>query len=242
MNAANKVALNTGILYAKMLITIGISLYSTRLVLNYLGESDFGVFNLIAGVIAMLAFLNAAMTTSTQRYLSFHQGTGDFEMQKKVFANSWILHILIGIIVVIALEGIAPPFLFNGFLNISPDRISAAKAVYQFMTASVFFTIIAVPFTASLNAHENMLWISIVLIIESIFKLLIAISLAYFIQTERLIYYGFFTAIIAFVSFLLYGIYCLKKYKECIVTNYQIDKSLMKEIGSFAGWSLGGVH
>ncbi len=85
-----------------------------------------------------------------------------------------------------------------------------------------------------------MLWISIVLIIESIFKLLIAISLAYFIQTERLIYYGFFTAIIAFVSFLLYGIYCLKKYKECIVTNYQIDKSLMKEIGSFAGWSLGG--
>ncbi len=110
MNAANKVALNTGILYAKMLITIGISLYSTRLVLNYLGESDFGVFNLIAGVIAMLAFLNAAMTTSTQRYLSFHQGTGDFEMQKKVFANSWILHILIGIIVVIALEGIAPIF------------------------------------------------------------------------------------------------------------------------------------
>lgn len=223
-----------------MLITVGISLYSTRLVLNYLGESDFGVFNLIAGVIAMLAFLSTAMATSTQRYLSFYQGTGDSEMQKKVFINSWILHILIGIIVVVALE-IISPFLFNGFLNIPLDRIPTAEAVYHFMTASVFFTIVAVPFTASLNAHENMLWIAVVLIIEAVLKLLIALSLSYFLQNERLVWYGFLCAIVAFLSFLLYGIYCLKKYRECTINRYKIDKTLMKELGAFAGWSLFGA-
>ncbi|GHU61995.1 hypothetical protein FACS1894123_02210 [Bacteroidia bacterium] len=239
-SASSKVVFNTGVLYAKMLITMGISLYSVRLVLNALGESDYGIFNLIAGVIAMLSFLNAAMTVSTQRYLSFHQGTGDFEMQKKVFTNSWILHIGIGIIVVVLLLALSP-FLFNGFLNISTDRISAAKAVYYFMTASVFFTIITVPFTASLNAHENMLWIAVVMIIESLLKLGIAISLVYFIETERLFYYGLLTAGITAVSFLLYAAFCLKKYNECNVRNYAVDKPLIKELTGFAGWNLFGV-
>lgn len=237
--ASTRVAFNTMILYAKMLITMGISLYSTRLVLNALGVSDYGIFNLIAGVIAMLSFLNAAMTTSTQRYLSFHQGTGDFEMQKKIFTNSWILHIAIGVIVVVLLLTLVP-FLFSGFLNIPLDRIPMAKALYYFMSASVFFTIIAVPFTASLNTHENMLWIAIVNIIESFIKLGIAISLLYFIQNERLIVYGVLMAILSVISFALYAAYCLKKYDECNVRNYQIDKPLIKELGGFAGWNVFG--
>jgi len=91
--ASTRVVMNTGILYAKMLITMGITLYSTRLVLNALGASDYGIFNLIAGVIAMLSFLNAAMTTSTQRYLSFHQGTKDFDIKKKL-VNGMVKKIL----------------------------------------------------------------------------------------------------------------------------------------------------
>ena len=238
--ASTRVAFNTMILYAKMLITMGISLYSTRLVLNALGASDYGIFNLIAGVIAMLSFLNAAMTVSTQRYLSFHQGTGDFEMQKKIFTNSWVLHIAIGIIVVLLLLALVP-FLFGGFLNIPADRIPTAKAIYYFMSVSVFFTIVSVPFTASLNAHENMLWIAVVNIIESVIKLGIALSLLWFIQPERLIIYGVLMAGLSLITFALYATYCLKKYNECGVKNYQIDKPLIKELSGFAGWNMFGA-
>jgi len=240
MNAANKVAFNTLILYTKMLITMGISLYSTRLVLNALGVSDYGIFNLIVGVIAMLSFLNAAMTVSTQRYLSFHQGTGDCEMQKKIFINSWILHIAIGVVVIMLLLALVP-FLFGGFLNIPADRIPTAKVIYYFMSVSVFFTIISVPFTASLNAHENMLWIAVVNVIESVLKLAIALSLMWFIQAERLTMFGLFTALLSLVTFMLYAGFCLKKYNECSVTEYQIDRPLIKELSSFAGWNLFGA-
>ena len=239
MQAANKVAFNTFILYAKMLITMGISLYSTRLVLNALGTSDYGIFNLIAGVIAMLSFLNAAMTVSTQRYLSYHQGTKDFEMQKKIFTNGWILHIVIGVIVVMLLLALVP-FLFGGFLNIPLDRIPTAKAIYYFMSIAVFFTIISVPFTASLNAHENMLWIAVVNIIESVIKLGIALSLLWFIQSDRLAVYGVLMAVLSLIVFLLYAVFCLKKYNECSVRDYQIDKPLIKELGGFVGWNLLG--
>lgn len=240
MNVVNRVIFNTVVLYAKMLITIGISLYSTRLVLNSLGVLDFGIFNLIAGIIAMLSFLNTAMTVSTQRYLSYNQGAKSVEMQKKVFTNSWILHIIIGLIVFFLLE-IACPFLFNGFLNIPEERIGIAKTVYLYMSIAVFFTILAVPFTASLNAHENMLWIAIVNIFETILKLAIALSLMYFIQKQRLAIYGLLMAVLHFVTFLLYAGFCLKKYEECNIKNYRIDKPLIRELSIFAGWSLFGA-
>jgi O-antigen/teichoic acid export membrane protein len=223
-----------------MLITAGVTLYSTRLVLNALGASDYGIFTLVAGVIAMLSFLNAAMTVSTQRYLSFHQGTGDTEMQRKIFTNSWILHIIIGVFVVAALWALTP-FLFGGFLNIPADRMATAKTIYRFMSVSVFFTIIAVPFSASLNAHENMLWIAIVAIVQAFLKLAIAWSLAKFIQAERLVMFGMFTAALSFVAFLLYAAYCLRKYSECSIKKYRVNKPLMKELSGFAGWNLFGA-
>jgi len=238
--ASTRVAFNTMVLYAKMLITMGISLYSTRLVLHALGASDLGIFHLIAGVIAMLSFLKAAMTTSTQRFLSFHQGKKDIEMQHKVFTNSWVLHIGIGIFVVLLLLAVMP-ILFGGFLNIPADRVPTAKVIYYFMSVSVFFSIISAPFTASLNAHENMLWIAIVNIIESFLKLCIAFSLLYFIQTERLTIYGLLMAVLSFVTFLLYAVFCLRRYKECNINKYRIEKSLIKELGGFAGWNLFGV-
>ncbi len=239
MNASTKVVFNTTILYAKMMITMFISLYSVRLVLNALGASDYGIYNLIAGVIAMLSFLNVAMTIATQRYLSFHQGTKDIEMQKKIFINSWVLHILIGLIIV-GLLLLLVPFLFDGFLNVPLDRIPVAKKIYYFMSISVFFTVISIPFTASLNAHENMMWIAIVNIIESVLKLAIAFFLLWFAQTERLVAYGVLMAGLHIVTFLLYAGFCLKKYNECSIKNYQIDKSLLKELSSFAGWNLFG--
>lgn len=111
MQAANRVAKNTGILYAKMAITVFISLYSTRLILNALGASDFGIFNVVGGVIAMLGFLNASMAAATQRFMSFTQGEGNIEKQKSIFNVSIVLHFLIAFIVLLILE-IAGYFFF----------------------------------------------------------------------------------------------------------------------------------
>ncbi len=240
MRASNKVFLNTGVLYGRMLITMGITLYSTRLVLSALGEVNYGIFNLIAGIILMLSFLNAAMTTSTQRFLSFYQGKNDLPKQKAVFSNSLILHIFIGLAIVAGLE-IAGFFLFDGVLNIPLDRIAAAKAIYHFMSVTVFFTIVAVPFNGSLVAHENMVWVAVVNIVEAVLKLGVAVSLFY-ISFDKLIIYGILTAAISFVSFVLYAWYCLNKYEECSIRVFGVmDKDLIKELGSFAGWNLFGA-
>lgn len=240
MSASNKVILNTGILYGRMLLTVGISLFATRLVLNALGSTDFGIFNLIAGIIVMLSFLNTAMATSTQRYLSFYQGKKDIVMQKKVFTNSLLLHIIIGTVIVLSLE-MAGFYLFDGFLNIAQDRIAAARTVYHFMSVTVFFTIISVPFTGSLIAHENMLWVAIVNIAEALLRLTIALLL-YRLAGDKLIIFGILTALLSVVSLLMYAIYCFKSYPDCTLNGiFDINRKLTKELSSFAGWNLFGA-
>lgn len=240
MRSAKKVALNTAILYGRMVITIGISLYTTRLVLNVLGAVDYGIYNLVAGVVAMLSFLNAAMTVSTQRYLSYYAGKQDKAMQRKVFTNSMLLHIGVGILIVVCLE-LAGFVLFDGFLNIPVDKIHDARVVYHFMSVTVFFTIISVPFTASLTARENMLWIALVNIVETLLKLSIALVLV-FIDGKKLIYFGLFTAGISVITFLLYTFFCIRKYPECTFKNIlDKDMPLIRELSAFAGWNLFGA-
>ncbi len=131
MEQAKRVAKNTGFLYARMAITVFISLYVTRLVLAALGAEDFGTFSVVGGAITMLTFLNAAMASASQRFMSYAQGAGDNQKQKNIFNVSVLLHFLIGIVLVLLLEG-AGYILFNGLLDINPDRIDAAKFIYQF--------------------------------------------------------------------------------------------------------------
>jgi len=240
MNATNRVALNTGILYGRMILTVGITLYTTRLVLSALGDVDYGIFNLIAGIILMLSFLNNAMATATQRFLSFYQGKNDLVMQKKVFINSLLIHLFIAIFLVIVLE-IVGLFFFHGLLNIPLNRLNAASAVYHFMSGTVFFTVLAVPFNGSLIAHENMLWVAVVNIVESLLKLGVAVLL-FQVAGDKLISYGLLTALISVATFLLYAGYCFFKYEECKITSpISIDKAMAKDLTSFAGWNLFGA-
>lgn len=240
MNAANRVALNTIILYGRMLLTMGITLYSTRLVLNALGSIDYGIFNLVAGIIIMLSFLNSAMATSSQRYLSFYQGRNDLQKQKGVFTNSFFLHIVIGFFIVILLE-VAGLFLFNGFLNIPADRIESARIIYHYMAVTVFFTVISVPFNGLLIAHENMWWVAFVNIIETLLKLGIALLL-YVVATDKLVIYGVLTASVGIVSFFMYVFFCLRKYPECTFKGVmRPEKGFVKELSSFAGWNTFGA-
>lgn len=240
MSTANRVIKNTGFLYAKMGITMFISLYTTRLILNSLGASDFGIFNIVGGAIAMLGFLNSAMASATQRYMSYSEGEGNKERQKSIFNVSFILHFGIAIIIGITLL-ITGYFFFNGILNIPQDRIFAAKIVYGSLIISTMFTIMTVPYDATMNTHENMKYYAIVGIFESILKLSIAFTCVY-TTFDKLIVYGSLMASIPLITLSIMRIYCHTHYEECIIApRIYFDKKLMKEMTSFAGWNLLGT-
>ncbi|GHT56298.1 hypothetical protein AGMMS49982_23090 [Bacteroidia bacterium] len=217
-------------------ITMFISLYTTRLILNSLGASDFGIFNIVGGAIAMLGFLNAAMAGATQRFMSYAEGAGEKDRQKSIFNVSVILHFLIALILGVVLL-IAGYFFFNGILNIPADRMHAARMVYYFMIISTMLTVMTVPYDAVLNAHENMLYYSIVGIIESVLKLAVALVVVYTLA-DKLIIYGLLMACISLTVMIIMRVYCKKKYVECeFRPKTYYDKTLMKEMTGFAGWN-----
>lgn len=240
MGGAQKIIFNTGITYARAIVTSLISLYATRLVLQALGASDFGLFNVIGGIIAVLSFLNAAMTTSTQRYLSFNIGKGDIEHVKKIFANSIIVHLLLAILIVVIIEFLGV-FFIDSYLQIEPSRITTAKYIMHFALASTFLTVISVPYDALINAHEDMSFLAVVSVIESVLKIVVAFSILY-IPGDRLFYYGLLTAISAMVIRFLKQRFVSKKYKESEISIKSLySLKVIKELGAFASWNLFGT-
>lgn len=239
MSTSNRVIKNTGYLYAKMGITMFISLYTTRLILNSLGATDFGIFNIVGGAIAMLGFLNGAMAGATQRFMSYAEGEGRKDKQKSIFNVSVVLHFCIAILLGIVLL-IAGYFFFDGILNIPADRIHAAKMIYYFMIASTMLTVMTVPYDAVLNAHENMLYYSLVGIVESVLKLAVAFIVVYTLS-DKLIIYGALMAAISLVVMVIMRVYCKRKYEECIFAPRKYwSRGMMKEMTFFAGWSFLG--
>lgn len=240
MKPAHKIAFNTIVLYIRVLLTGGITLYTTRLVLDALGMEDYGIYSLVAGIVAMLAFLNSAMTVSTQRYLSYYEGKKDLSKQKSIFSNSLLLHFATGILILIAME-IAGLFLFDGFLHINTDRIAAARISYRMMEFAVFFAIISVPFTASLNAHEDMLLLAAVNVVEVLLRLALVLLVFYIQQNERLVFYSLSNALVSLVAFALYVIICRLRYKECTLKIHKyVNRKEINELKSFTGWNLFG--
>lgn len=236
-STANRVIKNTGFLYVKMGITMFISLYTTRLILNFLGASDFGIFNIVGGAIAMLGFLNAAMASATQRFMSYSEGEGDKEKLKSIFNVSLVLHLGISLVVGFALL-IAGYFFFNGILNIPQERIFAAKVVYGSLIVSTMFTVMTVPYDAAMNAHENMKYYAIVGVFESLLKLAVAFACVYTVY-DKLIVYGILMACIPLITLTIMLVYCHGHYEECVIaTRVYWQKGLMKEMTWFAAWNL----
>jgi O-antigen/teichoic acid export membrane protein len=231
---------NTMYLNIKAAVTTIVSLFTTRIILNALGASDFGVFGTVAGSVAMLAMLNSALTVSTQRFMNFAIGKNDEQEQKLVFNNSMVLHIGLGLVIVLLME-IMYRFLFSGVLTISEDRIEVAKILYHLMCISTFFSIITVPFDALINAHEDFLYYSIVGIVESFLKLTTALLIVR-IASDRLFIYGFLLTLISISMMVIMQIYCKRKYAECVFRpKFYFNEYLLKEISAFAGWRFVGV-
>ncbi|WP_290158583.1 hypothetical protein [uncultured Duncaniella sp.] len=237
MSTSLRVIKNTGFLYFRLIITLVVSLWTTRIILEALGVDNFGVYNVVGGVVALLGFLNASLSTSSQRFLSYAEGKGDKKQQLIVFNCCIVLHISIGIIVGL-LFILAGFIFFNGILNIPSNRIFAAEIVYASTAVSALASILSVPYEATINAHENMRYYAFIGILEVLLKLAIAF-LVIFIKSDRLIIYGILMGFIHVITFLIIRTYCHKKYSECKIDfKKYINKPTIKELGSFAGWNL----
>jgi O-antigen/teichoic acid export membrane protein len=240
ISSLNRVAKNTGILYARMALTVFISLYATRLTLNALGVEDYGIFNVVAGSIAMLTFLSSALASATQRFISYAEGAGDREKVKVIFNVSVVLHIIIAIIVVLILE-VVGYWLFKDILKIPATRVDAAQTVYQLMIVSTLLTIISVPYDAVTNAHENMAFIAVIGVLEALLKLGIAIYITH-TDFDRLVIYGFLTVITIILLLFVRQIYCRRRYEECVIRLPQYySATVLREMAGFAGWNLLGA-
>lgn len=216
---------------------MALTLVSVPLILKAMGASDYGLYNLIAGVVGMLTFLNNSLTVSSQRYMSVSMGSGDNNRINLVYNTSFYLHLLLGIVVVLLLE--AGSF-FIGLLNIEPDRLWCAKIIYQFLILTLFLRIVSVPFDALINAYEDMIAFAAIELLDSLLLLVVAISIKY-IPYDKLIYYGLSVCLVALINILLKWIWCRLKYKKYRINIIAYKKKLLtKEMSSFAGWNLFG--
>jgi len=235
MIASTRVVFNTSIQYLRSILSVIISLYTTRLVLKYLGSNDYGIYSLVGGVVAMLSFIKVSLASTTQRYLSFYQGKKDLQMQKSIFNNSVFTQFLISI-AIITLLLLLQPYIFNKLLNIDVERIYAAKWVYRFMLISLFFTMQSTPYYATLISHENILFSTLVQIGETLSKIPIVIALT--ISTvDNLVLFSALSTFVQIVIYFVYQFYCKNKYSETRKLNIRLfNKNVFKDMFSFMGW------
>jgi O-antigen/teichoic acid export membrane protein len=215
-----------------------VSLYTVRVVLETLGAEDYGIYNVVAGVVTMFGFLSNSMAAASQRYFSFEIGRKNFEQLKKTFSMSLSIHILIVFIILLLAETIGLWFV-NNKLAIPLVRMDAARLIYQFSIISFLFTILTAPYMAAIIAHEDMNIYAYVSMAEIVLKLGATLILQ-FISVDKLQLYGILICIVTFISTAIYRTICIIKYKECKFNLYW-NKDLFKEITSYTGWNLFGA-
>lgn len=232
-----RIAKNTLLLYFRMFITMAIGLYTSRIVLQTLGISDYGVYNVVGGIITMLSFLNAGMVASSQRFISFELGRNDIQRLKTVFCTSVSIHLFLALIAFVLAETLGLWFI-NTQLNIDADRMVAANWVYQCSIFTFMVNVISVPYNSCIVAHEKMSAFAYISIFEVILKLAI-VFLLWFLPFDKLIVYAILVLIVSVLIRFCYTIYCKRHFEECIY-HLKFDIKLFKEMFSFAGWSIIG--
>ena len=238
-NTNNKrIAKNTIILYIRMIVVMFITLFTSRVILKALGVDDFGIYNVVGGVVTMMAVVNNAMAVATQRYLTFELGKGDMRQFKKVFSTCMTIYIALAILLLLLAETIGLWFV-NTQLVIAPDRLSAANIVYQFAILSSICAMIQIPYNAAIISHEKMNAFAYIGIVEAVMRLIIAYAL-FISPIDKLSLYGALTFLSSFAIFATHRTYCIRKFQE---THYSFmwDKALTKQLISYSGWNLFGA-
>lgn len=228
---------NTLFLYFRMILILGITLYTSRLILAELGVEDFGTYNVVAGVVTMFSFMTGAMSAATQRFLSYEHGNADTTKIQAVFKMSINIHALIFILVIIIAETVGLWFL-NNKLNIAPDRIYAANWTYQCSIIAFGFSIMTIPYIASIVSNEKMDAFAYISILEVILKLAIVFILGFHLGDNLIVYSILVSCTSAFIWFLYYA-YCRLKLTD-MKYSFFWENSLFKELIGFTGWNLIG--
>lgn len=232
-----RIAKNTLLLYIRMFITLAVSLYTSRVVLNTLGVEDYGIYNVVGGIVAMFSLFSGSLSASISRFLTFELGKGDKERLKTIFSTS--INIQVGMaLIIFVISEIAGVWFLNNKMVIPADRMVAANWVLQCSIATFMINLISVPYNASIVAHEYMKAFAYVSIIEVILKLVI-VYLLFLTLMDKLIFYAILLLCVSIIIRLIYGIYCKHHFEECSY-HFVIDKEILKKMTGFAGWNLFG--
>lgn len=239
MESDNKrVAKNTLVLYFRMLFMMLIGLYTSQINLQSLGVEDYGIYNVVGGVVVMFSIINGSISASISRFLTFELGKNNIEKLKKIFSTSVTIQIGLSLAIILLAETIGLWFL-NYKMVIPESRIYAANWVYQFSILTFVLNLISTPYNACIVVHEKMSAFAWITIYDAIAKLLIA-WLTFISPMDKLIFFSGFIVFVAFTQRMIYTSYCVKKFEECRY-HFFIDKNLFKEMFGFAGWNFIGA-
>lgn len=229
-----RIAKNTMMLYGRMLFSMVVSLYTTRIILKVLGEEDYGILNLVGAIIGMTGILTSLLSVGTNRFITFALGKGNEDELKNTFSASLTIHLILGIIIFILGETFGITFVNN--LNINPDRLSAAHFVFQLSLLATIISIIQSPYYGTIIAHEKMSVYAYISIWDTVAKLLIVYFLTA-IEIDKLkLYISLLFAVTLSTAFIYY-IFCRKQFAECRRFSFRFDKELYKEILRYSGWN-----
>lgn len=234
---SKRIAKNTLLLYIRLIFTMAVGLFTSRVILSTLGVEDYGVYNVVAGFVLMFSFFTSSLGSAISRFLTYELGKRESIKLQRIFSTSVNVQLLLSIAVLILAEAVGVWFV-NSKLNIPADRLYAANWTFQCAIIAFILNLISVPYNAAIIAHEKMNAFAYISILEVTLKLVIVYAL-YISPIDKLITYSILFAVVGLIIRLVYGIYCRKHFAECRYLPI-IDKSMMKEITGFAGWNLLG--
>ena len=233
-----RIAKNTLLLYFRMLLTMVVSLYTSRVVLGALGVEDYGIYNVVGGVVAMFSMLSGSLSAAISRFITFELGTGNKEKLKRVFSSSVTIQMGLSAIILVLAETVGLWFL-NNKMVIPESRMNAANWVYQLSLLTFVINLISIPYNAAIIAHERMSAFAYISVFEAVSKLVVAYCIV-ISPIDRLILYAIMLTTIAIIIRLIYGSYCKRKFEECTY-HFIYDHDLLKQMFGFAGWNFIGA-
>jgi len=234
----NRIAKNTIVLYIRTLFIMVVTLYTGRVILDVLGVSDYGVYNVIAGVTGLIGFLRGALGSSAQRFINYEMGCGRLDNLKRVFSMSFYCFLLVSVISLVLAESVGLWFVENK-LNIPNGRIDAAVFMYHCTVFMFVVNMLIIPFHSDIIAHEEMSIYAYFSIIDALLKLFIVYLLT-IIPIDKLKLYALLLVGVNLTMTACYVVYCYKKFPESHIVKIW-DKALMQKIFSFSGWMLIGT-
>lgn len=234
-----RIAKNTLMLYGRMLFGMLVSLYTSRVILNTLGVEDYGIYNVVGGIVVMFSLISGSLSSAVSRFLTFELGRGDTERLKRIFSTSLLIHITLAGIIFVLAETVGIWFL-NTQMTIPVERLNAANWVFQASIISFMLGLFSVPYNASIISHERMSAFAYIGILDVLLRLFVVLFIAYTsLHFDRLIVYSLSLVVVSMSLQCIYLFYCRKHFEECRL-HFSFDKLCWKEMSAFAGWNFIG--